>query len=151
MKTKKQNGPSFKQRMKRLRKKSSDGLYQTKEGIKKGLNINRYNKMLFIFETILLVGVIDEFLEIQILKLDFGLYVNIALLMVTLGILFYFAFHIVEKAAKSTIVWIVRLNNNKILRFLVHVIILSFLYYLYAKIFFSTTIGLTFNLGLNAS
>ncbi|MGM5488434.1 MAG: hypothetical protein ACQESG_05785 [Nanobdellota archaeon] len=80
--------------------------------MKRALNINRYNKMFFIFETILLVGVVDEFFESLIMQIDYGIYLNIILLMIS--ILFYLALQFIEK--EGAIIWIARLNNNKILR-----------------------------------
>jgi hypothetical protein len=118
---------------------------------KNNLNINKYNKFLFIFETILFVGVIDEFFEGLIMQIDNGIYLNILLLMFSIGILFYIALQFIERVAKGAIIWVVRLNNNKLIRLFVHIIILSFLYYLYAQVFFDTTIALNFNIGLTAS
>jgi hypothetical protein len=129
-------------------KKISDNIVK---GTKDTLNINKYNKFLFIFETILLVGVIDEFFEGLIMTIDNGIYLNILLLMLSVGILFYIALQFIERVSKGAIIWVVRLNNNKIIRLFVHIVILSILYYLYAQVFYDTTIGLTFNIGLTAS
>ncbi|PLW80487.1 hypothetical protein C0585_02215 [Candidatus Woesearchaeota archaeon] len=136
---------------KQIKKKLDKGLDNTKEFAKKYTNINTYNKKLFVFETILLVGVIDEFFEGLIMKLDYGIYLNIILLMLSIGILFYFALTFIEKVSKGAIVWLVRLNDNKILRFLVHAVILFILFCMYAKVFYGTNINLVFNIGLNAS
>lgn len=143
--------PSMRQRMQRFKKVSTERLDQTRNGVKNALNINRYNKMLFIFETILLVGVIDEFFEGLIMMVDYGIYLNILLLMLSIGILFYIALQFIEKVAKGTIIWIVRLNNNKILRFFVHALILFGLFWLYAKVFFGVHLNLIFNVGLSAA
>lgn len=142
---------TFKQHVKKIKKVSVQKIASIKKGVRDTTNINRYNKYLFIFETILLVGVIDEFLESLIMKLDYGIYLNIVLLMLSIGILFYFALQFIEKLGKGTIIWIVRLNKNKILRIATHVLILSVLFYFYAKVFYSTEIGIVFNFGLTAS
>ncbi len=118
---------------------------------KENLNINKYNRFLFIFETILFVGVIDEYFEGLIMSIDNGIYLNILLLMFSVGILFYVALQFIERVAKGAIIWVVRLNNNKLIRLIVHLVILSFLYYLYAKVFFDVTVGLSFNVGLSVS
>ena len=146
----KTNKPTFKQRLKKVKKNSVKNIESAKKGIKSGLNINRYNKYLFIFETILLVGVIDEFFETLIMGLNISTYLHIVLLMVSIGTLFYFALMFIERFSKGTIMWLVKLNQNKVLRFLVHVIILYILFYLYAKVFFGLNISLVFNVGLNA-
>jgi len=143
--------PSMKQRMKKLKKASSKKLEQTTKGVQSTLNINRYNKLLFIFETILLVGVVDEFFEGVVTGLSLNIYLHVLLLMLAVGILFTLAFSFLEPWTKKLIVWTVRINQNKILRFLMHVIILAVLYYFYAKVFFGTTIGINFSLGLSAN
>ena len=149
MKPAEKSRPSMKQRMKKLKKASSERLDRTRTGVKRALNINRYNKMLFIFETILFVGVVDEFFESLIMQIDYGIYLNIILLMISIGILFYLALQFIEKVAKGAIIWIVRLNNNKILRFFVHALILFGLFWLYAKVFFGVHLHLIFNVGLS--
>ncbi len=142
--------PSLKQKLNKVKRKSIKTFESTEKGIKNGLNINRYNKFLFIFETILLIGVIDEFFETLIMGLELSIYSHILLLMLSIGTLFYFALMFIEKVAKGTITWLVRLNSNKILRFIVHVIILYIIFILYARVFFDTNISLVFNLGLSA-
>ena len=71
--------------------------------------------------------------------------------MLSIGILFAFALQFIEKVARGAIIWIVRLNSNKILRFIVHALILSALFWLYAKVFFGVQVDLIFDIGLNAS
>jgi hypothetical protein len=137
--------------MGKLKRASSKKVIAAKEGVWHTLNINRYNKYLFILETILLVGVVDEFFEGLIMGLNVGLYLHVFLLMFSIGVLFVFALALIEKIGKGTIVWLVRLSNNKILRVVFHVLILCGLFYLYAKVFFGVEIGLVFNIGLNAS
>lgn len=85
------------------------------------------------------------------MSIDNGIYLNILLLMFSVGILFYVALQFIERVAKGAIIWVVRLNNNKLIRLIVHLVILSFLYYLYAKVFFDVTVGLSFNVGLSVS
>ena len=148
MKNKK--GETLKKRLSNLKKRGSKRIESTKEGVKKGLNINRYNKNLFILETVLLIGALDEFFESLILKLDFGIYLNVLLVMLSVGVLFTLAFNFIEKYMKGIIIWMVRVSNNKIIRFAVHLIILGVLFYLYAQIFFNVKIGLVFNVGLSA-
>lgn len=142
--------PTMKQRVKKLKKKSAERFDHTRTGMKKALNINRYNKMLFIFETILFIGVVDEFFESLIMKIDYGMYLNIILLMLSIGVIFAFALKFIERVARGAIIWIVRLNNNKILRFFVHALILFGLFWLYAKVYFGVNVHLVFNVGLQA-
>ncbi len=143
--------PTMKQKLRKIKNASTKKMDAAKKGVKDTLNINRYNKWLFIFETILLVGVIDEYFETVIMGLNQSIYVHILLLMLSIGILFSLALRFIEPVAKGGIIWIVRLNNNKILRAVVHILILSVLYYLYARVFFDTSVSLSFNIGLNAS
>jgi len=143
--------PTMKQKLKKMKNASSKKLGAAKDGVKSALNINRYNKYLFILETILLVGVLDEYFESLIMGIDYGIYINILLLMLSIGILFSLALRFIEPIAKGSITWVVRLNENKILRFIVHVVILCLLYYLYAQVFFDTTVSLSFNIGINAT
>jgi len=124
---------------------------RTKKAVKNTLNINKYNKWLFIFETILLIGVLDEYLEGFILGLEIDIYWHILLLMILIGTLFTFAFSVIEPWTKKIITWTIRINQNKVLRTLMHIIILGFIYFLYAKVFFATNIGITFDVGLNIS
>jgi len=147
----KKKKPTMKQKLRKVKNVSVKKLGVAKDGVKSALNINRYNKLLFILETILFVGVIDEYFESLIMGIDYGIYLNILLLMLSIGILFSLALRFIEPLTKGSIVWIVRLNNNKILRAAVHIVILCLLYYLYAKVFFDTTVSLSFNIGLNAS
>ena len=142
---------TFKQKFRRFKKVSAKKLEDTHKGVKRTLNINRYNKYLFIFETILLVGVIDEYFESLIMQLDYGIFLNIILLMLSIGILFYFALQFIERLGKGTIIWIVRLNQNKILRIAAHILILAALFYFYAQVFYGTKIGIVFDFGLTAS
>jgi len=151
----KKNKETIHSRIKKAKKKAgkkiSKAVTATKTETKKALNINRYNKYLFILETILFIGVLDEFLESLILKVDFGIVINTILLMASIGILFSWALLLIEPIMKGTIIWLVRLNNNKILRVIVHVIILSLLFCLYAKVFFGTNLSLSVDVGLNMS
>jgi hypothetical protein len=143
--------PTLKQKVRKFQKASGKAVDATKKGVAKFTNINRYNKYLFIFETILFVGVIDEFFEGVITGFNLGIYLHILLLMFSIGILFTIALNVIESITKGTIVWLVRLSNNKILRVVVHLIIFAILFYLYGKVFFDTNISLSFNIGLNAT
>ena len=140
---------TVKQRLNRIKRVSSKKLQEGKAGVGRALNINRYNRYLFMLETILLVGVIDEYFESLIMKVNYGVYLNILLLMLSIGVLFSFALKLIEPIARGTISWLVRLNDNKILRAVVHIAILYFLFCLYARVYFGLTISLVFNIGLN--
>lgn len=136
--------------LKVIKKKTVKTIDATKNGIKKVSNINRYNRKLFILETILFIGVLDEYMESLILKVDAGFYINVILLMASIGILFTFALKFIEKVAKGAITWIVRLNDNKILRVAVHILILGILFYLYSKVYFDVELGLDFSINITA-
>lgn len=142
---------TFRSRTKKFRKACGKRIYAVRCLCRRYSNINRYNRYLFIFETILLVGVIDEFLEGLIMQLDYGIFLNIALLMFSIGVLFYFALQFIERLGKGTIIWIVRLNKNKILRVAAHIVILALLFYLYAKVFYGTELGLVLDIGVTTS
>ena len=111
---------------------------RTKKALKDTLNINKYNKWLFIFETILLVGVLDEYLEGLLLGLNLNIYLHILITMVFVGVLFTLAFSVLEPWTRKIITWTIRINQNKILRVAIHIIILVVIYFLYAKVFFAT-------------
>ena len=142
---------TFKQRMRKMKRSGAKTLEQTRQGVKDVTNINRYNRYLFILETILLVGVVDEYFESLITGLNISIYFHILLLMFSIGVLFVVALKVIEKIGKGTIVWLVRLSSNKILRLIAHIVILSLLFCLYGKVFFGTDISLSFNVALNAT
>lgn len=142
---------AFSQRMRKAKRSAAKTAERVKHGLRAGTNINTYNKWLFIFETVLFVGVLDEFLEGKLLDLDLGLYVNVAILMLMTGTLFTFAFRFIERYTQKTISWLVRLNSNKILRLFVHLVIISLLFYLYAKVFFEVNLSLVLDIGVSAS
>jgi hypothetical protein len=85
------------------------------------------------------------------MKFDAGFYINVLLLMLSIGVLFTFALGFIEKVAKGAITWIVRLNDNKILRIAVHIIILAVLFYLYSKVYFGVEVGLDFSIKITAN
>ncbi|MBT3720028.1 hypothetical protein HN789_02985 [archaeon] len=137
--------------MKKFKKKVTKKIDETVNNTKKALNINKYNKWLFIFETFLFVGVLDEFIENLILSINLNILFHVILIMLSVGILFTAAFSIIEPLTKKILAWLVRINSNKIVRILMHIIILSVLYYLYAFVFFGAKLQLTFNVAINAT
>ncbi len=112
---------------------------------------NRCSKWVFVFETILFVGVLDEYLESLITNLSINFYLHVLLFMLSIGILFTLAFSVIEPWTKELIIWTVRLNENPAVKFIVHLLILGLLYWLYAKVFFGKTIDIDVNIGINAS
>jgi hypothetical protein len=110
------------------------------KNMKKEFNINRYNKYLFIFETVLLIGLLENYLSEIILELNINVYLNVLLIMLSIGFLFTLAFRFLEPLARDTIVWLVRFNENKILRIVAHALILICLFYLYTLAYFDVVI-----------
>jgi len=129
--------------------KKVNPIAKTKKAVKNTLNINKYNKLLLVFETVLLVGVIDEYLEGVILAQDMSIYLHVLTLMLLVGFIFTFAFSIIEPIIKKWVAWTIRFNRNKLIRVIIHVLILSILYYLYAQVFFGTTIQPDIGIVLN--
>ncbi|MFH1590872.1 MAG: hypothetical protein ABIC95_03005 [archaeon] len=148
MKTK---APTTKQRLRKLKKRSIEKLQQTKVAIKQSTNINRYNKYLFILETILLVGVVDEYVENLIIGWTLGVYLNTLLIMIAIAIMFSLALRIIEPLARGTVTWLVRLTSNKVVRVTMHVVILCIIFYLYGKVFFGVDVGIDFSVGLKGT
>ena len=118
--------------------------------VKKDININTYNKYLFIFETVLLVGVIEEFIEGYVLGLDLQLFLHMFLVMVLVGTSFTGAIAFVEPLLKGSITWIVRFGKNKIVRVGVHAAILFGLFFLYGLVYFGTKVTPAVSIGLTA-
>ena len=122
-----------------------------KEEVKKDLNINTWNKYLFIFETILFIAVIEEFLEGKITNLEMQLFPHILLVMLLVGTSFTGAVRLVEPILKGSVTKIVRFSNNKIIRITVHVLILFGLFVLYGLVYFDTLIKPMLSIGLATS
>jgi hypothetical protein len=135
----------------KLKKKSSEKIQNAKKNVSSKLNINKYNKWLFIFETILFVGVIDEYFEGLILSLNIDFYWHVLLLMISVGVLFTLLFRYIEPLTKKILVFLVRINTNKLVRIIMHIIILSILFYLYSQVFFGKTISIDFSFSVNAT
>lgn len=133
-----------------MRSKRSGKGKRVVKGAKRTLSINKYSKWLFVFETVLFVGVGDEYLESLITNLSVNFYLHVLLLMLSMGILFTLAFSVIEPWTKELIIWTIRLNESKAVKFVVHVIILGLLYWLYAKVFFGRTIDIDIDIGLSA-
>ncbi|MCP3682874.1 MAG: hypothetical protein GY861_09310 [bacterium] len=121
-----------------------------KDNVKKGVNINTYNKYLFIFETVLFVAVVEEFIEIKMLALDINLYLNILLVMLLVGTSFTGLIFVLEPFLKGTITKVVRFSNSKIVRVVLHSVILFVLFLLYAFVYFGEKITPAISIGLNA-
>ena len=137
--------------MPRKKKTFKKKLESVQKSVKDGLNINKYNKWLFIFETVLLVGVLDEFLEGVILDLPISFYWHVALVMLCIGIVFSAAFIFIEKYAKKIVIGIIRFSNNKLVRIILHLAIIAIIFYLYARVFFGTKVALDIAIGVTAT
>ncbi len=125
----------------KIKKETTKTIDTASDEVKKVTNINRYNKYLFVFETVLAVGVIDEFFEGVVTGLQLNFYLHVLILMLAVGLLFTAAFRFLEPLTKGTVVWLVRFNKNKFVRVLVHALILGSLFYFYSLVFFNTQLS----------
>ena len=132
-----------------MRSRRSGKAKRIVKGTKRTLITNKYSKWLFVFETVLFVGVVDEYLESLITNLSIDFYLHVLLLMLSIGVLFTLTFSVIEPWTKELIIWTIRLNESKAVKFAVHLIILGLLYWLYAKVFFGRTIAVDLNIGVS--
>jgi len=121
-----------------------------KDNLKKSVNINTYNKYLFLFETILFIGAIEEFIETKVLALETNFYISVILIMLLIGTAFTFAVVFLEPKVRNLITWIVRASTNRVIRVVVHSIILFGLFLLYAFVYFGAKLMPVFSFGLKA-
>ena len=129
----------------RLKPKTKEKI---KDNLKKSVNINTYNKYLFLFETILFIGAIEEFVETKVLALDINMYLDILIIMVLVGTSFTGAVIILEPKLRNLITWIVRASSNRVIRVVVHSVILFGLFLLYAFVYFGAKLMPVFSFGL---
>jgi hypothetical protein len=94
------------------------------------------NRFLFIVETLLLVGVIEEFIESYVMRMDQSVYMTVLMLMLLIGVLFYFALGLIQGIAGGAILFIVSINKSRALRLIVHACIFACLFYLYLIVYF---------------
>jgi len=111
-----------------------------KKEIKKDLNINTYNKYLWVFETVLLVGVVEEYIEGYVVDLNIPFVFNVILVMLLIGTAFTLLIRFTEPLFKGILVWMVRFRNEKQVRFILHAGILFGLFCLYAFVYFDAIV-----------
>ncbi len=109
-----------------------------KAHIKKDVNINTYNKYLWVFETILLVGAVEEFIEGKVVALDIDFNLNVILVMLLVGTAFTLAVRFTEPLFKKSVTLLVRIRESKALRVALHASILFGLFLLYSWVYFDT-------------
>lgn len=106
--------------------------------IKKDLNINTWNRYLFILEAILFVGAIEEYIEGWVTSLDMNFNLHVILIMLLIGTSFLFAVERLEPLVRRVFEYVVRFRSNKAFRFGIHATIMVFLFILYSLVYFNT-------------
>ncbi len=93
-------------------------------------------RFLLVFETALIIGLLNFFLEKKIHALEINTYLKIAIIMLLAGGIFSLAYVFVEKIIRNTLNIVFKVQIIPFLNYLIHAGIIAVLYYLYSLYFF---------------